>query len=139
MKKLYSVMGIGMILALLVGACAPQVVEVEVPGEVVTVPEVVTVVVPRNADARNSEVVRPDRVVRAVDPAVEIPVSECADLVRHPDDACDAQEGRREPQESPQTPGRSRHEGSCSRMLHSCGSSEVFPWVPDPDTIPLLG
>ena len=56
MKKLYSVMGIGMILALLVGACAPQVVEVEVPGEVVTVPEVVTVVVPGEAPPVAEEV-----------------------------------------------------------------------------------
>ncbi|MCZ6531024.1 MAG: ABC transporter substrate-binding protein [Chloroflexi bacterium] len=56
MKKLYSVMGIGMMLALLLGACAPQVVEVEVPGEVVTVPEVVTVVVPGEAPPVSEEV-----------------------------------------------------------------------------------
>ncbi len=54
MKKLYSVMGIGMILGLMLGACAPQV--VEVPGEVITVPEVVTVVVPGEAPPVDEEV-----------------------------------------------------------------------------------
>ena len=54
MKKLYSVMGIGMIIALMLGACAPQI--VEVPGEVVTVPEVVTVEVPVAAEEEIMEV-----------------------------------------------------------------------------------
>ena len=57
MKKLYSVMGIGMMLALMLVACAPQVVEVEVPGEVITVPEVVTVEVPVAAEEEMAEVV----------------------------------------------------------------------------------
>ena len=56
MKKPYSVMGIGALLALMLVACAPQVVEVEVPGEVITVPEVVTVVVPGEAPPVEEEV-----------------------------------------------------------------------------------
>ncbi len=56
MKKLYSVMGIAMMLALMLVACAPQVVEVEVPGEVITVPEVVTVEVPGEAPPVEEEV-----------------------------------------------------------------------------------
>ncbi len=56
MKKLYSVMGLGTMLALMLVACAPQVVEVEVPGEVITVPEVVTVEVPGEAPSVDEEV-----------------------------------------------------------------------------------
>jgi len=57
MKKTYSVMGIGVMFALMLGACAPQI--VEVPGEVITVPEVVTVEVPVAAEEEMAEEIEP--------------------------------------------------------------------------------